>query len=237
MKAKLMLGLAAVALLASCGLIKTPPIVLQDTKASVTNPGGGIVGTGGALGVDGGKGSPMDLSKGGLVLQGLNTDKPVLSAQGDDSTSKELADNISRLAEWGFSQDVPTADLSGTACPESFIVTQNSFTLTVSDNPASGLRSVSKTFVLPDLTFKLKEGSASPCVYEITNAGGKFALVGSLGGGDLANFGRILLKDGATNTPNTFDVRATYNSPASVSGRKLTFNFGGSSSYVIATIL
>jgi hypothetical protein len=236
MKVKLMLGLAAVSLLASCGLIKTPPIELQNTKANVPNPGGGVVGTGGALGIDGGKGAPLDLSKGGLVLQGLNTDKPVFSTQGDDSTSKELADNITRLVEWGFSQDVPTADLSGTDCPPSFTVTQNSFTLTVSDNPSSGPRSVSKTVVLPDLTFTLKTNSANPCVYEITNAGGKFALVGKFDGAELASFGKILLKDGV-NTPNSFAVKATFNSPALVSTRTLSFNFGGSSSYIIATVL
>ena len=65
MKMKVMLGLAAVSLLASCGLIKTPQLVLQDTKATVT-PGSGV--GGGALGIDGGKGAPMDLSKGNLVL-------------------------------------------------------------------------------------------------------------------------------------------------------------------------
>jgi hypothetical protein len=235
MKIKVMLGLAAVSLLASCGAIKTPQIELQNSKATVT-PGSNGNGSGGALGIDGGKGAPLSLSKGGLVLQGTQTNKAIISnATFNDSSSKDLIDNLSKLAEWGFSQDMPTADLTGVAnCPDTFSMTNASFTVVISDAPTSGARSVSKTVAVPTLTFT----KATGCNYNATIAGGKAALASAISGTDLVTFGQIITQVAPNpNTVNTVNLTGTYTTDDTVAGGSLVINFGGSSSYVIATIL
>jgi hypothetical protein len=237
MKTKLMLGLAAVSLLASCGLIKTPEIELNNTlqDTNLVDPTGTVIGSGGALGIDGGKGAPLDLSRGGLTMQGANVDKPIFTKQGNDSTDAQLAANIARLFKWGVKQRIPKAELSGTNCPETFSITGNSFTLTVSDNPASGPRAVSQKVSVSDLTFKSR--TASPCIYDVKATDGKvFDLDLVLAEADTKAFGKILLLDG-TNTPNTFELKATYTSPDTVSNRQLTLFFGGSRSFIIANVL
>ena len=227
MKMKVMLGLAAVSLLASCGLIKTPPIVLQDTTKT-PNPTVG----GGALGIDG-KGAPLDLSKGGIALQGTKTGVVIASGSFADATDQQVKDNISRLAEWGYTQTMPTATLSGTNCPASFAMTNVSFTATLSDagGTAGATRSASATTGVASISFAAQ--SAGSCTYNATVNGAAAAITGILIGADLTTLGQIITTGGA----NTASLTGTYTTPDTVANRTLTINFGGSSSYVIATIL
>jgi hypothetical protein len=230
MKVKLMLGLAAVSLLASCGLIKTPQIVLQDTTKTVT-PGSEV--GGGAFGIDGGKGAPLDLSKGGLVLQGVQTNKPIASGTFADLTNSDLLSNLQRLSEWGATQTMPTASLSGTDCANipSFSVTGISFTLKISD-PAN-TAGVSQTVTVPNLNFTR---IGTTCNYNATAAttGSPAAIAITIAGQALSTFGTIITSGGL----NTAALTASYStSDTNLNGRNLTVNFGGSTSYIIATVL
>jgi hypothetical protein len=227
MKMKVMLGLAAVSLLASCGLIKTPPIVLQDTTKT-PNPTVG----GGALGIDG-KGAPLDLSRGGITLQGTKTGVVIASGTFADVTDTQVTNNITRLTEWGYTQTMPTATLSGANCPASFAMTNVSFTATLSDAGGTGgvTRSAAATTSVPLVSFAAQ--SAGSCTYNATVSGAAAAITGVLLGTDLTTLGQIITTGGA----NTASLTGTYTTPDTVAGRTLTINFGGSSSYVIATIL
>jgi hypothetical protein len=227
MKTNMMLSLVAISLLASCGQIKTPPISLQDTKATVT-PGSGV--GGGALGIDGGKGAPLSLSRGGLTVQGVNPVTQVASGSFADLTQPDLLNNLSKLAEWGATQNMPTATLSGTACPASFNVTDISFTVKVTD-PAN-TTGVSKTVVIPQIG--LAATAAGSCEYNASIGAAVAAVNVSISGADLTTFGTIITSGGL----NTVTLNAGYttNDPA-VTGRTLVVNFGGSSSYIIANII
>ncbi len=230
MKTNMMLGLVAISLLASCGILKTPPISLQDTKATVT-PGSGV--GGGALGIDGGKTSPLALSRGGLTVQGVNPVTQVASGTFADLTQADLLSNLSKLSEWGATQNMPTATLSavsGTACPASFNVTDISFTVKISD-PAN-TTGVSKTVVIPQIGFAAT--AAGSCTYNASIGAAVAAISLSISGTDLVTFGTIITSGGL----NTVTLNAGYttNDPA-VSGRNLVVNFGGSSSYIIANII
>jgi hypothetical protein len=203
MKTKLMLGLAAVSLLASCGLIKTPQIVLQDTTKTVT-PGSQV--GGGALGIDGGKGAPHDV------------------------TNTELTNNLARLDEWGASQDIPSATLSGTDCSNipSFTVTGISFMVTVTD--AANSIGVTQAASSPDLIFTRGTG----CNYTsetVTKSKAVIAL--AIKGAALSTFSSIIAQGGV----NTATVKASYTtSDANLTGRSMVVNFGGSTSYIVANI-
>jgi hypothetical protein len=230
MKTKLMLGLAAVSLLASCGLIKTPQIVLQDTTKTVT-PGSAV--GGGALGIDGGKGAPLDLSKGGLVLQGTKTNVTIASGSFADLTNNDLISNLQRLSEWGATQTMPTATLSGTDCANiaTFSVTGISFTLKIAD-PAN-TTGVSQTVNVPNLNFTR---IGTTCDYNATFAttGSPAAIAVSIAGQSLTTFGTIITSGGL----NTVTLSGSYStSDTNLTGRNLVVNFGGSSSYIVATIL
>jgi hypothetical protein len=234
MKAKLMLGLAGVALLASCGLIKTPPITIQDTTKTVT-PGSGS--GGGALGIDG-KGAPLSLVNKALVLQAANTNITISSGTFEDVTDQQVRDNVARLAEWGFTQTMPQASLSGANCPASFSITGTasatspaSFTATISDSLNGTARSASTTVNVGPIVFTAVSNGS--CDYNATVAGLAATLSGVLTGADLATLGAIITTGGT----NTGTLKGTFNVPASVEGRTLTLKFGGSSSYVVATIL
>jgi hypothetical protein len=230
MKTKLMLGLAAVSLLASCGLIKTQEIKLQDTTASVM-PGSQV--GGGALGIDGGKGAPLDLSKGGLVLQGTQSNVTVATGSFADVTNTDLISNLQRLSEWGATQTMPTASLSGTDCANiaSFGVTGISFTLKISD-PAN-TTGVTQSVNVPNLNFT-RVGTT--CNYNATFAttGSPAAIAIKIAGQALATFGSIITSGGL----NTVTLTSSYTtSDTNLTGRNLVVNFGGSSSYIIATVL
>ncbi len=227
MKMKVMLGLVAVSLLASCGLIKTPPIVLQDTTKT-PNPTVG----GGALGIDS-KGSPLDLSKGGIALQGTKNGVVIASGTFADVTDQQVKDNIARLSEWGYTQTMPTATLSGANCPASFAMTSVSFTATLSDagGTAGATRSASATTSVASINFAAQ--STGSCTYNATVNGAAAAISGILLGTELATLGQIIINGG----PNAASLTGTYTTPDALAGRTLTINFGGSSSYVIATIL
>jgi hypothetical protein len=230
MKTKLMLGLAAVSLLASCGLIKTPEIKLQDTTASVT-PGSQV--GGGALGIDGGKGAPLDLSKGGLVLQGAQTNVPVASGTFADVTNSDLLSNLAKLSEWGATQTMPTATLSGTDCANiaTFSVTGISFTLKVTD-PANST-GVSQTINVPNLNFT-RVGATCNYNATLTTTGSPAAIAIKIAGQALVTFGNIITSGGL----NTVTLTSSYTtSDTNLTGRNLVVNFGGSSSYIIATVL
>ena len=225
---KLMLGLVAVSLLASCGAIKTT-VSLQDSKGTVT-PGNNV--GGGAIGIDG-KGAPLSLSKGGLVLQAVNTDRPIASGDFGDTTDAQVVANIGRLAEWGFSQDAPKAVLSGVACPDTFDLTGVSFTTTISDTSPAPVAPRSVSITTSPISMSFKATSTGVCTYDAKIGGAVAAIGGLLAGEQLITLGKII----TTGSINKGSLTGTFTAPTSVEGRTLTINFGGSSSYAIVTIL
>jgi hypothetical protein len=232
MKMKVMLGLAAVSLLASCGNIKTDKIAIgTDTTKSVV--AGSNVG-GGALGIDG-KGAPLSLSKDRVLVQGLNENKVLADGTFEDDKTPDTVNNIGRLSEWGATQVMPLATLTpktGGTCPASFALSAVSFTLKITD--PSNTTGVSATVGPVNLNFTQK---GTTCDYDVTipKITGPAALSFVLAAQKAKDFGTILTTGGL----NTVALTATYTSEADVSGEgaSLQIKFGGSSAYIIATIL
>ncbi|MFN3266760.1 MAG: hypothetical protein ACK41E_07970 [Deinococcales bacterium] len=227
MKVNYMLGLVAVSLLASCGLVKTTIPIGTDTRKAVV-PGSGV--GGGALGIDG-KGAPLDLSKGNLLTQGVNTNKVLASGNLPDITDQTIRNNISRLSEWGFSQDAPSAVLSGTDCPASFSATDTSFTATISDTLGQTARTASATIPVGTIVFAAK--TANSCEYNVTVNNAPLVLLSVLSNNQIKTLGEIL----TSGSTNTGELKGSFTVPASVEGRTLTIQLGGSSSYVVVTVI
>ncbi len=228
MKTKLMLGLAAVSLLASCGLIKTPQIAIgaDTTKSVVAGSGVG----GGALGIDG-KGAPLDLSKDRIVLQGVNSNVLIADGTFADDTSADTQANIGRLAEWGATQTMPLATLAPgltKSCPASFQLTSVSFVLTIKD--PTNTTGVSHTVSFSAVDFKQK---GTTCDYDITVNGQEAFVQFVLASQKATDFGKILTSGGI----NTAALTGNYTAPASVETGKLTIKFGGSKAYIVANII
>ncbi len=228
MKTKVMLGLAAVSLLASCGLIKTPQIAIgtDTTKSVVAGSGVG----GGALGIDG-KGAPLDLSKDRILLQGVNTNVAIAGGTFADDTSPDTLANIGRLDEWSATQTMPLATLAPgvlKSCPASFQLTSVAFTLKITDPANTTGVSHTVSFTAVDFTQK-----GTTCDYDIKVNGQEAFVQFVLAAQQAKAFGTILTSGGV----NTAALTGTYTAPASVETGKLTIKFGGSKAYIVATVL
>lgn len=220
MKMKVMLGLVAVSLLASCGLFKTT-VQLPDTRANANRPVGG-----GALGIDS-KGIPLSLSRTGLVAQVVVITNTV-SGTFADPTEQNVKDAFTRVSQWGATQDMPTAMLSGTQCPNVINITNAAFSVTISDS--ANQPGVTFSATIPAIVFTAI--TAGSCEYNATIGGSLASISYVLEGEKLAKLKTILSND----IQNTAVLTSSFTNDSAVAGRTLEIKFGGSSSYVVAVV-
>jgi hypothetical protein len=250
---KLMIGMAAISMLVSCGLTKTPPIELVSKERPVKQGDGA---GGGALGIDG-KGRPISLATPRLGVQAVSaTSQFAIGTFEDSIVSNDAKQYLDRLDTWGASQDIGFKDATiadavlapnvSVPCPSSFELSGLSATLLLTDDvgvstsqdpsyvPVSGSLSVEQTFAVPGIV-EFTAMSGKPCEYKMRikgdNSGKKPELNISLGSDKLGSLKNIL-KDGKSNYAR---IKLSYDN-AIVRG-DLTVYFGASSAYVIGIVI
>ncbi len=252
---KLFIGLAAVSLLVSCGLIKSPPIQLVNKERAV---GQNIGAGGGALGIDG-KGRPISLVQSGLTVQAVQPSMQSFIGTFEDSIiSADAKQYLDRLDTWGASQDIGFKDAAiadavlvaaaGKTCPSSFelsnltaslLLTSDAGLVSAAD-PLNYVPVTSATTVIQDFavtgTAEFTEISGKPCEYKVKVKGdssGKKPELNVQVNADKLGSLKTLLKD---NQPNYTRVKMTLSYDNAIVQGTLTVYFGASSAYVIGVV-
>jgi hypothetical protein len=222
MNVKMLIGLGAVSLLASCGLFSVPiDVVPRD---------GVVTQNGGALGLEG-KGAPLSLSRGGLTVQ-AQFDKVIDTGTFGDIKDQRVKDNIGLLKKWGASQDIDTVTLAGLASCSTTGYTFSNISATVKMfNTGAPTDFATKTVNYPSVTLK-PTSPDTPCVYNLLLSTDKKWVVDIvLEEPELSKFKKIAVEGGDNSAE--ISLKFEYPDELKVTNATATFNFGDSGSYVV----